>query len=342
VKRRLVLHLGLWKTGTTTIQYFLRGNPGILADVGVHYPKVGPENTDHPSFRHKPPTEFLAEEVSHQFLGRELSGRKRRPAGDLPLWSTVFRQIEDSDAHTTIISYEDFSARVLFYHFDLIAERLKTFDVVGLIYLRPQESWAVSLYSHLIRGGRTSLTFGEFLDSIRQRLAYSVLLDQIRDQIPLNSLIVRNFDDAAKKGLVEDFFEGLELPSAQSTPASGYDVRNRSLPHWAVLFLLKCIQASFPAECVRDVRKALTGSAASRRAASLRPGLDLATPQERARLRAIMSADAARLEQNYGITFAERGPAALYRPFDKDDFNAIMEAIAPRLASHTRAALDDL
>jgi hypothetical protein len=342
-KRRLVLHLGLWKTGTTTIQSFLRGNPEVLARIGVQYPRVGPENPDHPFFNPRPPTDFLAHEVSHQFLGRELVARKRRYASGLPLWSTALRMFEESGAHTAIISYEDFSAQVSQYRFDAIREMLKDLDVVGLIYLRPQESWAVSLYSHFVRGERTSLTFHEFIDSIRPRLTYSLLLDRIQDHIPLDRLIVRNFDDASRSGLIQDLFHSLDLPDALA--ASGYDnvVRNRSLPNWAVLFLLTCMRSSIETERIKDVRRALLRTAASRRAPRLSPGLDLASPAERTELRAIMSADAGRLAAKYGIMLPEPEPAtAPYRPFSRDDIEAIRQRIAPRLPALARAALDSL
>jgi hypothetical protein len=344
MKRRLVLHLGLWKTGTTTIQYLLRGNPDTLADLGVLYPKVGPDLPDHPFFHPRAPTAFIAEEVSHQFLARELAGRKERGPVALPLWTAAFRQFDESRAHTAVISYEDLSAQVSRYRFDRIAEHLKAFEVIGILYLRPQESWAVSLYSHFVRGARTSLSFREFVDSIRHRLTYSVLLDQIASQIPMDRLIVRNFDDASRTGLIQDFFQSLGLPDASLASDQDRDVRNRSLPHWAVLFLLKCIHASLPAEQFTDVRKALTRRAAGRRPIPLKPGHHLASPAERADLSAIMRADAARLGDRYGIAFTEpEAPAAApYRPFERDDFEVIRKMITPRLAADTRAALDGL
>ena len=342
MKRRLFLHLGLPKTGTTSIQSFLRQNPEVLTDVGVIYPKVGPENPDHPFFHPKPATAFLAEEVSHQFLARELVGRNRLAAGT-PLWSTAFRMIDGSGAHTAVISYENFSSQVSLYEFDAISEQLKAYDVTGLIYLRRQDKWAISLYSHFVRGARIALPFGQFVDDIRARLTYSTLLDEIREQIPLDRLIVRNFDDVSKTGLLQDFFRSLDLPDPPPAEALAHDARNRSLPPWVVLFLLRCIQASFPTERLRSIRKACLRSAAGRRFRPLRPGLDLASPAEREDLRAIMNADAERLAEKYGVRFAEpEAPTAPYRPFDQDDIAAIREMIGPRLAAGARAALDDL
>jgi hypothetical protein len=339
VKRRLVLHLGLWKTGTTTIQSFLRGHPDLLAEIGVHYPQVGPDNPDHPFFNPRPSTDFMAREVSHQFLGQELAGRRRRMATDHPLWSTALRRIEDSGAQTAIISYEDFSAQVAHYHFGPIADRLKAFDVTGIIYLRPQEPWAVSLFAHFVRGARTSDPFARFVDGIGHRLVYSSLLDQIRGHIPLDRLVVRDFEEAVRTGLIEDFFASLDLTNPIGTANPGRNVRNKSLPSWAVLFLLRCLQAPLPTGSLAEVRKVLIGRAMNGRPPPLRPGLDLASPEERARLRAMTRADAARLAGDYGIAFAQPDAPPPYRPFERDDFDIIRGVIAPRLSEETRVAL---
>ena len=63
MKRRLILHLGLWKTGTKTIQTFLRGNPEALAEEGIYYPKVFPDNPDHPITKASQHTALLRDEV---------------------------------------------------------------------------------------------------------------------------------------------------------------------------------------------------------------------------------------------------------------------------------------
>jgi hypothetical protein len=343
MKIRLVLHLGLWKTGTKTIQAFLRKNPDLLAAHDIYYPKVLPDNPQHRFFSNRPASHFISNEINHMFLGQELAARRSGQPTNLPLWSTAFKRIESSGAHTAVISNESFSAKVSVYNFNAIAEQLKAFDVIGLIYLRPQEAWTVSLYSHEVRRAATSLSFDKFVESIKPRLTYSVLLDQIRDLIPLDSLIVRDFDAASRTDLIEDFFSSLGVPQVLSAADASYAVKNKSLPTWAVLFMLRCVQASLAAEHLSDIRKALMWVAANQ-TIEVRPGLDVASPAERAGLRAIMHADAARLAEKYAIAFAQPELTATetYRAFDKDDLDHIRAAITPRLGTHARTAVGDL
>ena len=59
----------------------------------------------------------------------------------------------------------------------------------------------------------------------------------------------------------------------------------------------------------------------------LRPGLDVATPEDRESLRAAASADADRLRERYGIELDQRTREPIaYRPFDEEDFDTISHA----------------
>ena len=344
MKPRLILHLGLSKTGTTTIQTFLRRNPAALSAAGVFYPKVGADNPDHPSFRPTLLRPDLGEEINHEALALEIT--RRGSAGseatfDTPLWSIAFRQIEQSRAHTAILSYENFFSRAEQFRFDVLAPRLRDFEISGIIYLRRQEDWAASLYGQLIRGRvRFAKSFTDFVARSQLRPAYSTVLDVVKDHIPLDRLIIGRFEDAAVTGLLADFLDRTGLTPDLLTPAGDQRAMNSSLPHWANLFLLQCNRTALDDEAFLDARRALTTSVTRSGRPSLRPGLDVATPAERRALREIADADADRLAERYGVTMspATREPAP-YRPFDDEDFNAIRGGIAPWISQSTRDSL---
>ncbi|MEP6967593.1 MAG: hypothetical protein ABI906_05895 [Pseudomonadota bacterium] len=343
----MILHLGLSKTGTTSIQGFFRRNPDALAAAGIVYPRVGAAMPDHPAFQPSALRPDLGDETNHVALAREISGRHKNTGDasvDTPLWSAAFRQIEDSGAHTAIVSYENFSVRPTEYRFDDIAYHLSEFDVTGIIYLRCQENWAISLYGQKVKGiGRFTKTFSEYIPSLRSRLIYSRILDTIRGHFPLDRLVVGNFDQAARSGLLEDFLDRTGLPRDRLTSTGKQELRNTSRLHGATLFLLKCNQAGLPDAAFLEVRRALGGHAARNPDLGLGPGLDTATPEARRILRAATDDDADRLLERYGVSLSAepRAPIA-YRPFDEHDFNTIRQAIAPRLPMATREALETI
>ncbi len=344
MKRRLILHLGLSKTGTTSIQAFFRQNPDTLAEAGIVYPKPGTPRPGHPWFQPTLLKPNPGRERNHAALAEEIRRRRVDAADasiDTTLWSAAFQQIDESGAHTAIISYENFYRRTELYRFDVLASRMSAFDVWGVVYLRPQEDWAISLYGQSVRGrARLTTPFARFAASLRGHLTYSAVLDKIRDHIPLDRLVVGNFHEAAMSGLVEDFLGRTELPRDQLVSAPQHEVRNSSLPPWAVLFLLRCNRAALADEAFIDVRRALTVGASRGEAPALSPGLEVATPDERQALRDTAAADADRLAERFGVTLnaKAREPAA-YRPFDDDDFAIVREAVAPRVSALTRDAI---
>lgn len=346
MKRRLILHLGLSRTGTTSIQGFFRRNPDTLAAAGILYPKVGAGIPSHPSFERTALTTHLDEETNHVALALEIHRRDHDAdvaSVETPLWAAAFAQIEASGAHTAIISFENFSVQVGKYRFDVLTPRLRDFDVLGMVYLRRQEDWAPSLYGHKVLGRqRFAVSFSDYITSLGRRLQYSTILDTIRNHIPLDRLAVGNFDQA-RSGLLEDFLDRAGLPRDQLLSAGERSVRNASFPPWAILFLLRCNQAGLSDEAFLQVRRALGFQAAGKKKLALGPGLDLATPAERAALRKATADDADRLAERYGVVLGgETSEPMTYRPFDESDFRAIRAAIAPRVTRQTQDALDTL
>ena len=145
MKRRLILHLGLPKTGTSTIQGFFRRNRDKLAALGILFPRVA--ESDDINFNGGRTGGQTARLGGHQPLAAELRSRGRNSGNgrsNLPLWSAVFQQIEQSDAHTVVISSEALGGNVERLDFGGLKENFAEFDVTGIVDLRSLESWVIS------------------------------------------------------------------------------------------------------------------------------------------------------------------------------------------------------
>lgn len=151
----LYLHIGLEKTGTTSIQTFLNVNRGKLAKAGIFVPRsAGADN-------HK----LLA---AHAFnAGAQDIAVTSANVGSSPdevaqfrsrVEGALAREVAESDAHTAVISSEDYSR--LFHReevsraLDLV--RTLSDDVRVLVFLRRQDLLAVSRYYSLLLGGSMS------------------------------------------------------------------------------------------------------------------------------------------------------------------------------------------
>ncbi|WP_200328307.1 hypothetical protein [Thiocystis violacea] len=143
---RIVLHIGLEKTGTTSIQRFLTTNRArLLARHGILYP-TAPE-----LFRHE----------THSVVAAALLGSGAQDfvtGGDTPRLDRVIAAIDDAAdtyAEQIVLSSEHFSSRLTPEAITRLAQCLAPFPVEVLVYLRPQDEMVLSAFStRLLCGGR--------------------------------------------------------------------------------------------------------------------------------------------------------------------------------------------
>jgi hypothetical protein len=118
---KLILHAGIHRTGTTSLQQCLAANRAALAARGVGYP---------------------GQEVHHQKLAWAL---KRGEAGARDVLALL---AEVPDAGTVVLSGEDFSIHTDLRWLRRVADRHET---RVLIYLRRQDHWLMSWYNQHVK-----------------------------------------------------------------------------------------------------------------------------------------------------------------------------------------------
>jgi hypothetical protein len=129
VKKRLIVHIGVHKTGSTSMQQTFLLNAALFARHGILYPK-------YPS--------APADAFNHQRLAWEIE------MGTLDLvelrnWAESLAQL---DAHTVILTSEDFSR---LSNLEFLACFGDFFEVEVVIYLRRQDAWVTSWYNQHIK-----------------------------------------------------------------------------------------------------------------------------------------------------------------------------------------------
>ena len=137
-RRRLILHGGTPKTGTSALQWCLDANRGVLAERGFWYPR--------PSSRREPKHQEL--------IGALLAADEGRFAGCI---ESALREMP-SDAHTVILSTEG-----IFNHWwdfppaakGMLRGLADQFDFELCVWFRDPESFAAALYAQYLRNPRT-------------------------------------------------------------------------------------------------------------------------------------------------------------------------------------------
>lgn len=128
--KKIILHIGFGKTGTSSIQKALLSQSEILNSRGVLYPKTGLGNSNH-HYKLANMTDIITN-------------------SDRELYNDLITEIESSSCDKIIISSEHFSfVKPNFVVF--IKDCLKDYDVNILFYVRPQLKLIESTYLQFIK-----------------------------------------------------------------------------------------------------------------------------------------------------------------------------------------------
>ncbi len=201
---RLLIHAGLHKTGTTTLQTFLLSACDQLLERGIFYPRTGIVDEGHfnIAWQLMRDRRFSSLRGTIDDLAKEIGGF----TGDIILSCEDFESILDEPQRFAPLRFHP-----------AFAER----EFIVLVYLRNQGAYAESLYLQLLRHG-----FGqEFLLFVEQILRFRKLqLDELTLHFDYGGiysrwagcqwahLIMRNYHQLEGGSILTDFF-GFLYPS---------------------------------------------------------------------------------------------------------------------------------
>jgi hypothetical protein len=222
--RKVIVHGGLPKTGTSSIQYCLANNQSALRKSGILYPISG-----RPKVRPR---------FGHHLLVWSFTGRRR--ASKHRGWLRLLKEIEESSAETVVLSAEGFS-RLKSPDVREVGHHLREFDVQIVFYLRDQIEFLKSLFKQRIKADGYAGDFAEFASRNLWRADYQGLLNRWGDVFGQDAIQMRIYDKIKRpSGVVGDFLNLLG-PHASEIQTSGACERpvNVSNPDFVVSMMLR-------------------------------------------------------------------------------------------------------
>ena len=198
--KKLFLHIGTQKTGTTTIQSILSRNKKKLLSEGISYLGRFAETAREIRVIESSDTELV--EKLREEIEAEISFTKN--------WNI----------HTYVISNEKFSGDKLisYRNAGLIAKLLKdtlkpfSFEIKIIVYLRRQDDYIESTYAQRIYSGAT-LSFEEFMEQFDKKdFHWDDFLHYYAEVFGKENLIVKRFDKKylpKKESLIQSFGESI-------------------------------------------------------------------------------------------------------------------------------------
>ena len=203
--KKLLLHIGQHKTGTSSIQKFFDAAGDKLAAHGIIYPKAGRNGV-------------LGDAPGHHALARAFYDRHHR--GELPevaaMVASVRKEFELSGGHTLVISAEDIYAcprpQVVFDYFP-------DFDTEIYVSLRPQHEMIGAMYYTAATGEKFDIPPETYYEQRLLRYCdYRTRMDLWREAFPDALFHSRLYDQgqAVRKDAVADIVDAFRLPVSQA------------------------------------------------------------------------------------------------------------------------------
>lgn len=231
-KKNLYLHVGTHKTGSTSIQHWLKENSEKLKSEGYYYPMEG--------------SYFYPPEASPSLLAHAILDNKPAYIGRTIIdynscVSDIKRDIRSSKCSDVIISSEHFS--IAMTHdavkkiYDLFTDLFDKITVI--IYLRRQDTRIESSWSQAVKSSLSNLSFNDFYNQnlSNPKWDYFKLLKPWIDIFGEKSVNIRPFEKSQfiNKNLLHDF---LTLIDSKIQPTTIH-IRNFS-PSAEYLEIMRC------------------------------------------------------------------------------------------------------
>lgn len=216
------LHIGMPKTGTTTIQKFCGNNVDTLKKYGVCYPDLGLQYRRVGKFRN---AHFLAA----PWVGENRSRSFDRPCAE---YEAALNQLAALGMRFDRILLSDEGLwRVRENQPDFWRNLKRDLSKRGLtlrviLYLRRQDSFAQSVYRQRVKAARTTLDFPHFLEHLRKvyTLDYLPYVDMLSDALGKDSLIIHIYEkEQYHSNLYADFLGILGVPFDEDFAFSHWD-----------------------------------------------------------------------------------------------------------------------
>lgn len=197
----LYLHIGLPKTGTTSLQHFLSENRSVLEKYRISYPDVG--------FRY---VHALPQRNGHFLLASYTEASKDGKESPGAEYLAGLDQIASmaSDFDKIILSDESLwrnTPRFPNFWPNLKAElKKRNLDIRIVVYLRRQDLWVQSMWGQIVKM-ETTLDFQSFLDSdYCMPTDYYAYLEFLSSFFGKDAMIVRLYENSQYRGKEKNIF----------------------------------------------------------------------------------------------------------------------------------------
>lgn len=215
MKKKIFLHVGHFKTGTTALQVFMARNAARFRSVGLHYAECRRKNAKHSALAFSLYRAVGVRTLMHGYVD------------DTPpdaIWREFFDEVRSRPEAAVLLSSEEFmrlgawpEATELLRK--IIAPASEEFDFRVIAYLRPPQDHLRSWYNQLVKMRQK---VGDFESAVLAamepvHLDYALAMGPFFDIFGAEAVTLRRYDGAlrADNRLFTDFLDTLQVSSPE-------------------------------------------------------------------------------------------------------------------------------
>ncbi len=222
----IYLHIGMPKTGTTSIQRFLLDNVGTLERHGIGFPDFG--------FRYS----RVGQPRNGHFLARVRMSDSGALAEDAEYanYQSALEQLTEQSRRFDRIILSDEDLWVIINEQPSLLKKLRQdleergMALRVLVYLRRQDNFVQSIYRQKVKRFKTDLPFDRFLDEFDPAypLDYYACMTMLSDCVGKENLLIRVYEKNQYRGKEHDLFSDF-LDVFGLAMEDGFEIKN---PAW--------------------------------------------------------------------------------------------------------------
>lgn len=224
--KRLLLHVGTHKTGTTAIQHVLYADRARLGAAGVHYDPARPKSQRGPKYAHHWVAHALAryDAADQDALERYRAELLQAPQDTILFSSEPFYRHADLSQGDNPRSAEHYLAARARY-LDRVATYFAPFQTEISLYFRRPDRYLESLYKENAASNNLRISFEAYRASSPPCFLFRYQ-DRLDDwQSRFDKVAVHCFETACKTDLMDSFYAAHDLPAlgpdAPTPPSRG-------------------------------------------------------------------------------------------------------------------------
>ena len=192
--KKIYIHIGLHKTGSTSLQSFLFKNENRFLDYGYLYPNQG---------------RSFSRRCHHNLAWQAIKDKKY--SEKLGSFQALCEEIESKkNISNVIISSEDFCKATL-DEIKYIRSELGCYNIKIFVYLKRQDLRVQSVYSQMVKSSNYFDSIDKFIENVKSRYDYYSLLQPWRDVFEARNIIVRPLEKTQIKDIAIDFLTNIGI-----------------------------------------------------------------------------------------------------------------------------------